>query len=126
VNSPYDDDEPAFSPDGERLAFSTWRNGHAEVMVANLKTGWLDRLPLANSDADDVTPYFLNGNGERLFFVSARSALPPALAGLPTAFLPGAGDRRLFIYTFATRKLDSLPIAHEVGSDDTLGAFLAP
>jgi Tol biopolymer transport system component len=105
VNTSCDEDEPVVSPGDRRLAFSTNRTGDKDVMLVDLASGYLDRLPLANSAADDLTPAFLGAAADRLVFVSDR-----------------AGERRLYVYQPTTAVLDTLPIAHEPGRVDTFSA----
>jgi TolB protein len=44
TNNPADDDHPAWSPDGARLAFVSWRDGNAEVYVMDAGGSGLTRL----------------------------------------------------------------------------------
>lgn len=104
LNTAATEDEPVLSPHNRRLVFSTNRRGNQDVMLANLRTGVVDPLPLANSPADDLTPSFVGPRADRIVFVSDRT---------------GQGDRRLMLYDLATHALDTLPVAHAPGSIDT-------
>ncbi len=44
TNGPWDDIEPALSPDGTRVAFSSNRNGYWDIYILDLTTGLVSRL----------------------------------------------------------------------------------
>jgi Tol biopolymer transport system component len=104
LNSEADDDEPCLSAVDARICFSTRRRGNLDVMEADLKTGFVNPLVLANSDADDLTPSYVGPHAERLVFVSDRA---------------GKGNRRMLAYNLHTAVLDTLPASHQEGSEDT-------
>ncbi|MDB5098054.1 MAG: hypothetical protein JWM80_2475, partial [Cyanobacteria bacterium RYN_339] len=104
VNSAADEDEPVLSPVDARMLFSTNRNGNFDVMLTDLHTGFLDGLALANSKATELTPGFLGAHADRILYVSDRT---------------GKGDRRMLVYAPALGLVDTLPVAHDVGSEDT-------
>jgi TolB protein len=54
TNNPARDDSPAWSPDGSRIAFTSDRDGNAEVYVMNADgTG---QVNLTNNPAGDAYP----------------------------------------------------------------------
>lgn len=74
------DDEPAFSPDGKRLAFSSDRGGNgSDIWIMDLASGTLSRA--TDDPADDTRPSW-GGTGDSalLAFVSDRCGLPQVYA----------------------------------------------
>ncbi len=63
------EDEPAFSPDGKFLAYTTDERGNLDVLVQPLSGGQAIRI--AETDADEGEPAW-SPDGSRLAFVSAR------------------------------------------------------
>jgi len=63
------EDEPAFSPDGKFLAYTTDERGNLDVVVQPLAGGEVIRI--APTDADEAQPAW-SPDGSRLAFVSAR------------------------------------------------------
>ena len=76
---------------------------HRNVYMADLSSGYVDRLVLANSRDEDRSPRFVDSDGDGFVFVSDRS-----------------GDARLLLFHLASGVIDTLPIAHDVGEDDDL------
>jgi Tol biopolymer transport system component len=104
VNTEANEDEPVLSPVDARIAFSTNRRGNLDVMEADLHTGFVNPLVLANSPEDDLTPGYVGAHAERLVFVSDRT---------------GKTNRTLLAYNLHTGVLDTLPVSHVVGREDT-------
>ncbi len=103
VNSEDDDFEPALSEDGSQLVFVSDRAGSDDIFMADLRSGFTDRLVLANSDYDERSPRFLGGSSDTIVFNSDRS-----------------GRRRLYLFNTGMGVLDTLAIAHDIGSDDEM------
>jgi hypothetical protein len=103
VNTESSEDEPAFSPDNQRMAFSTNRNGNEDVMLVDFRTGFVDRLPLANSHADEVTPSFIGTAGDQLLYLSDRG---------------GKSNRQMLVYEFKNDLVDTIPVSHVIGKLD--------
>jgi Tol biopolymer transport system component/predicted Ser/Thr protein kinase len=69
TSSPGLEDEPAWSPDGKCLAYTSNDKGNLDIMVMPLAGGRPIRV--VDSDADDAQPAW-SPDGSRLAFVSAR------------------------------------------------------
>jgi Tol biopolymer transport system component len=63
------EDEPALSPDGRSIAYTTDERGNLDVFVRPLGGG--EAIRISGSDADDAQPAWSPG-GSRIAFVSAR------------------------------------------------------
>src|SRR5262249_1166021 len=63
------EDEPAYSPDGKFLAYTTDERGNLDVVVQPLAGG--EPIRIAATDADEAQPAF-SPDGSRIAFVSAR------------------------------------------------------
>ncbi|MHB1751058.1 MAG: DPP IV N-terminal domain-containing protein, partial [Acidithiobacillus sp.] len=64
---------PAFSPNGEELAYARSSGGNTELYVANLRTG--QRRRLTNDDAINTSPTW-SPDGSKVIFVSDRAGGP--------------------------------------------------
>ena len=64
-----DDTDPAWSPDGETIAFTSRRDGDAEIFVMNADGS--AQTKLTDSPADDTEPAW-SPDGERIAFTSRR------------------------------------------------------
>jgi Tol biopolymer transport system component len=95
TDDPAEDDEPAFSPDGKRLAFSSDRGGNGrDVWIMDLATGALSRA--TDDPADDTRPSWGGaGDSTMLAFVSDRSGLPQAYALPADSIAPSMRPRPL-------------------------------
>ena len=86
------EDEPAWSPDGKFLAYTTDERGNRDVVVLPLAGG--EPLRIAETGSDEAQPAW-SPDGSKLAFVSARDRdgrLHHVLAaGALTAFLEGRG-----------------------------------
>jgi Tol biopolymer transport system component len=69
TDEPASDTDPAFSPDGSRIAFATNRDGNFEIYTMTLDGTELRRL--TNNPADDFSPVW-SPNGTAIAFVSTR------------------------------------------------------
>ncbi|HBY63830.1 MAG TPA: hypothetical protein DEH78_28730 [Solibacterales bacterium] len=63
------DRQPAFSPDGERVVFSSDRSGNTDLWQIALKNGKVTRL--TDHEADDIDPAF-SPDGASLLWTSSR------------------------------------------------------
>jgi Tol biopolymer transport system component len=63
------DDAPSWSPDGKRIAFTSFRHGRAEIYVVN-SDGSGERRLTTNPAADDLATW--SPDGSRIAFVSNR------------------------------------------------------
>jgi Tol biopolymer transport system component len=70
TRGPTIDRQPAFSPDGKRIAFTSDRAGHFDIWSLELSTGAVRRLTF--DDADDWDPQY-SPDGEHLLWSSNRS-----------------------------------------------------
>jgi TolB protein len=73
TREPGRDAEPAWSPDGSRLAFISERDGDPEVYVANLET--LRVIRLTHEPGPERTPRW-SRDSSTVFFVSERDGRP--------------------------------------------------
>ncbi len=64
-----DDLDPSWSPDGERIAFVSDRDGHREIYV--MDADGKNQKNLSNNDFDDWGPSW-SPDGKRITFVSDR------------------------------------------------------
>lgn len=103
VNSDDDEFEPALSQDGSQLVFVSDRTGSDDIYMSDLRSGFTDRMVLANSNYDERSPRFLGGSSDTIVFNSDRS-----------------GRRRLYVFNTGMGVLDTLAIAHDIGSDDEM------
>lgn len=55
-NAPGGDFDPAWSPDGERIAFASLRDGRKEIYVLNIDSGVVIRLTNSTSDIENTQP----------------------------------------------------------------------
>jgi Tol biopolymer transport system component len=91
VNLTHNDEpdwQPAWSPDGMHIAFSSYRDGNWEIYVIN--ADGTDPMRVTEQIESDYSPAW-SPDGSKLLFVSRRR-----------------GDADLFTYEFATRKLVKL------------------
>lgn len=69
TNSPGDDEDPRWSPDGQRIAFVSMRDGNAEIYVAS--SDGTGATNITNNSAEDLQPRW-SPDGQRIAFVSDR------------------------------------------------------
>ncbi len=55
-NAPGGDFDPAWSPDGKRIAFASLRDGRKEIYVLNIDSGVVIRLTNSTSDTENTQP----------------------------------------------------------------------
>jgi len=70
TNNPARDSYPAFSPDGQTIAFMTDRDGDREIYSCDLNGGNLKNLTQRHDSTDQV-PYY-SPDGKRISFISYR------------------------------------------------------
>lgn len=73
TDDPAEDDNPAWSPDGKRLAFQSDRSGNQDLWVVNVDGSQL--APLTSHEADDLLPAW-SPDGGRIAFTSLRDGNP--------------------------------------------------
>ena len=88
------DGEPALSPDGTLVAFTSARSGNADIWLADAGGG--QPLQLTSDPATDRTPAWFP-SGSRLAFTSDRGGREaiwtiPRLGGTPVLLIPNAKD----------------------------------
>jgi Tol biopolymer transport system component len=71
TTSPLDDIDPAWSPDGTRIAFTSKRDGNSDIYV--MAADGTSQVRLTNSPFDDFHPAW-SPDGTKIAFVSTRDA----------------------------------------------------
>lgn len=61
--------DPSWSPEGDKVAFSSNKDGDYEVYIVNIKTGEVERL--TNNDKQDIGPSW-SSDGQSIVFSSDR------------------------------------------------------
>jgi Tol biopolymer transport system component len=69
TDTPADDYDPVWSPDGSRAAFTSERNGNKEIYLVEGDSG--EDFRLTNDDAEDIAPAW-SPDGTRIAFQSRR------------------------------------------------------
>ena len=87
---------PAWSPDGQRIAFMSWRNGRTEIFTADAD-GANQQLLIAMPAGDAVDPRW-SPDGKYLAFVHVPTG---GLAGSQT----GSDERIVYVYEFASKAM---------------------
>jgi Tol biopolymer transport system component len=64
------DYDPVYSPDGQRIAFTSRRDGNSEIYVMNADGS--EQTRLTENDAMDYRPQWMNG-GQDILFISTRN-----------------------------------------------------
>jgi Tol biopolymer transport system component len=64
------DNYPVYSPDGQHIAFSSWRDGNSEIYVMNADGS--EQTRLTDHPAHDYEPQWING-GQDILFISTRN-----------------------------------------------------
>jgi Tol biopolymer transport system component len=72
TNAPGSDYEPAWSPDGKRIAFTSLRDGKREVYVLNLESGAVTRLTTAAGDVQENSQPKWSPLGNQIVYVAKR------------------------------------------------------
>jgi subtilisin-like proprotein convertase family protein len=69
TDSPGDDEDPVWSPDGSKLAFHSYRDGNAEIYV--MDADGTNQTRLTNNTTDDYDPHW-SPDGTKLVFTAMR------------------------------------------------------
>jgi serine/threonine protein kinase len=69
---PGSDFEPAWSPDGKRIAFTSLRDGKKEIYLLTLDTGTIIRLTVAAGDVQENSQPSWSSSGNRIVYVVKR------------------------------------------------------
>jgi len=95
TNDAAEDDEPAFSPDGKRIAFSSDRGGNGrDIWILEIASGSFERV--TDDPADDTRPSWGGeSDSSTLAFISDRCGLPQVYALASGAFSPAKRPRPL-------------------------------
>jgi len=93
TNDPGQDIEPAWSPDGSQLAFSSTRRGSRDIWLMNADGSNLS-LTVAGSAASAVSPAW-SPDGAQIVFASLCSRCTPQTSDLYIINRDGTGLRRL-------------------------------
>jgi TolB protein len=80
---------PGVSPDGTRVAFTTWAKGTPRIMIVNTETGRL--LPFYNQEASMNASANFTPDGKQIFYSSSAAGVPQIF----TAALNGQDFRRV-------------------------------
>lgn len=104
LNTEATEDEPCLFPDNQRVLFSTNRRGNEDIMLLDLRTGFTDPLPLANTLCSETTPICIGPNMDQILFLSDRT---------------GPDNRQMYIYQPGPHILDTVPVSHFLGKIDT-------
>jgi Tol biopolymer transport system component len=80
LNSQDDDQDPALSPDGSELLFTTNRNGSQDIFLCDLATGGCREPAGVNTVADESRPRFLGADARALAWVSTQNRQERAFA----------------------------------------------
>ena len=78
TTSSADEFDPAWSPDGTKIAFTSERDGNKEIYLMNYDG--TDQVNLTHHDADDFDPVW-SPDGENIFFGSQRNSWAGIIEG---------------------------------------------
>ena len=67
---------PAWSPDGRSIAYTSWLSGFPEVLVSYIYEGRMTRPANGNADDHNFLPAF-SSDGSQIAFMSNRGRQPP-------------------------------------------------
>ncbi len=85
---PADDINPVWSPDGLRVAFTSYRKGNADIYVKNANGAGAD-TPLLDSNVDEMVEDW-SKDGQYIAYLSSQNSVPDIYV------LPLTGDKKPF------------------------------
>jgi TolB protein len=143
-NGPTEDGESSLSPDGEKIAFASDRDGTSRIYVVNVDGTGL--IKLTNASAGDLSPrwspdgkqiafsrtgslYIMDSDGSNVRQVTEaepEASAPPCKAGAFLGSWSPDGKRLTFYAASATRSLGQICTIGSDGSDLTVVASEPP
>jgi WD40-like Beta Propeller Repeat len=113
TDASFDDENPAWSPDGQRIAFVSNRSGAPDIWVMNADGGGLQNL--TNSAENDDDPTWSNSGAHVAYFSQAGACPPCDLHGIYT--IPaGGGTPQPFTLRGSDNSAPSTPSYNSAGT----------